>query len=76
MGKFVEVVAKTTGKKQRVPAHYLDNPRLMEQFELPPKAKAAGRQAGPPPTPDAPASTDSTTTTTRTTETPAAGDKE
>ena len=43
---FVEVVAKATGDKQMIPAHWLDNPALAEPFrELPSAAAAKGKAA-------------------------------
>lgn len=37
---FREVVAKATGKKQRVPEHWLDHPIFSKQFRLPPSVEA------------------------------------
>ena len=37
---FIEAVAKATGKKQRIPAHWLDHPTIGKQFRLPPSAEA------------------------------------
>lgn len=40
MGQFVEVYSKTTGRKQVVPARWLDHPRLGRDFQTTPKARA------------------------------------
>lgn len=34
MPQFIEAVVKATGKKQRIPAHWLDHPTLGEAFKL------------------------------------------
>jgi hypothetical protein len=41
MGEFIDVYSKTTGKKHRVPAHFMDNPRIAAPFRKTPKASAA-----------------------------------
>lgn len=46
--KFVTVVVDATGRKQRVPAHYLDNPRLSRGISLPPSARGPEGTAGQP----------------------------
>ena len=33
---FIEAVAKATGRKQRIPEHWLDHPVFGPQFRLPP----------------------------------------
>ena len=44
---FVERVVKATGRKQRIPEHWLDHPVFGPQFRLPPSvvAKAAEKPA-------------------------------
>lgn len=42
--KKVRVVVKATGKEQVVPAHWLENPRIAEGFEVS-KASRGARQA-------------------------------
>lgn len=78
---FVNVYSKATGKKHRVPAHFMDNPALAAPFRKTPKQNAADTRALGSATPG----TDVTTTTPDnpnpvstppTTDTPAAGDKE
>ena len=53
---FVERVVKATGRKQRIPEHWLDHPVFGPQFRLPPSAvakaekpakKAAVKKAAP-----------------------------
>lgn len=85
-GKFVNVYAKASGKKHRVPAHYLDNPVLAAPFRKTPSQRAADTAALGSATPatdvvTAPPVTDPPTPSTPrndppTTETPAAGAKE
>ena len=78
MAKFVYVYAKATGKKHKVPEHYLDNPVLMRPFSKTPKSRAAeqaapaGSGTPPPPPPDS----GSALAGPATPDTPAAGDKE
>ncbi|GAW54745.1 hypothetical protein [Nocardioides sp. PD653] len=72
---FVDVYSTATGKKHRVPAHFMTNPRLSRPFRKTPKATAAETRALGSATPG----TDVVTTTPEnptpsTTETPAAGD--
>ena len=45
MSKFVEVVASATGRKQRVPEHWIDHPVLGAPFKPKPSARAT-RSAG------------------------------
>ena len=40
MDRFVEVAVKATGKKQRIPAHWLDHPILGAGFKLSPSSEA------------------------------------
>jgi len=60
MSKFVEAVAKRTGRKQRIPAAWLDHPVIGEGFRQTPRdsarkdakkstAKAAAKTATTPP---------------------------
>ena len=37
---FTDAVVKATGKKQRVPEHWLDHPTIGAQFRLPPSSSA------------------------------------
>lgn len=49
---FVTVYSKATGRKRRVPEHYLDQPRLMAGFALTPSERArrdAENPGGEPP---------------------------
>lgn len=39
MPQFIEAVAKTTGRKQTIPAHWLDHPTLGQNFRLPPSVE-------------------------------------
>lgn len=75
MPDFIDVYASATGKKHRVPAHFMDNPVLSKPFRRTPKQSAADTRAMGSATP----STDVVTTPSAnpsTTETPAAGAKE
>lgn len=75
MAEFVDVYASATGKKHRVPAHFMDNPVLSKPFRKTPKASAAETRAAGSATP----ATDVVTAASAnpsTTETPAAGAKE
>ncbi|UIU47065.1 hypothetical protein [Microcystis phage MinS1] len=72
--EFVDVYAKSTGKKHRVPAHYLDDPVLMKPFRKTPKLRAAETRALGSATPVADVINPTPDSTTPTTETPAAGD--
>lgn len=75
MGDFIDVYNKATGKKHRVPAHFMDNPRLAAPFRKTPKQTAAETAAMGSATPG----TDVTSTTPAhppTTETAAAAAKE
>ncbi|WGX98725.1 hypothetical protein [Nocardioides sp. L-11A] len=49
MDGFVEVYAKSTGRKQRVPEHWLDHPVLSRDFEKTPSARAAEQAPAPKP---------------------------
>lgn len=49
--KFVTVASKATGRKQAVPAHFLDNPILAAPFRELPSARAEGGYLPPPPPP-------------------------
>lgn len=75
---FVDVYSKKTGKKHRVPAHFMDNPRLAAPFRKTPKQNAAETRALGSATPatDVVTTPLEDTTENTTTETPAAGDKE
>lgn len=81
MDPFVDVYAKDTGLKHRVPAHYLDNPVLMRGFRKTPKPGTTTATDGPSPaaTSATPATDVVTATpanpTTSTNDTPAAGAK-
>lgn len=76
MPKFVEAVAKRTGRKQRIPAAWLDHPVIAEDFRQTPRdtarkdakstAKAAAKTATTPPA----------ATVAGTDQAPPAGDKE
>lgn len=70
---FVDVYAKATGEKHRVPEHFMTHPTLSKPFRKTPKQRASETESATP-------STDVVTATpanpTRTTETPAAGAKE
>lgn len=77
MGEFIDVYSKKTGKKHRVPAHFMDNPRLAAPFRKTPKQTAAETRALGTATPatdviTVPSEDPSNTNT----ETPAAGAKE
>lgn len=48
MSEFVTVYAKSTGKKQRIPAHWIDHPVLGKDFALTPSQKAKDRITGTP----------------------------
>lgn len=86
MGEFIAVYSKATGKKHRVPAHVMDNPRLSAPFRKTPKQNAAETRALGSATPATDVITvpsedpkDKSTTlpdTPGATETPAAGAKE
>lgn len=83
MAEFVDVYAKATGQKHRVPAHWMTHPTLSKPFRKTPKQRATdGTNTDPaagsvtPGTDVATTAPDLDTTTTPTTETPAAGDKE
>ena len=72
---FVDVYATATGKKHRVPAHFMTHPTLSRPFRKTPKATAAETRAMGSATPG----TDVVSTTPdnpSTNETPAAGAKE
>lgn len=69
---FIDVYSKATGRKHRVPEHYMDNPVLARPFRKTPKTRAAETTSATPET-DVVSTTPGTR---RTTETPAAGDKE
>lgn len=45
MSEFIDVYSKKTGKKHRVPAHFMDNPRLAAPFRKTPKQTAAETRA-------------------------------
>ena len=73
MGEFIDVYVKRTGKKQRVPAHWMKHPTLSKPFSKTPRSKASDKAPlATPVTDDAPASPENPSTT----ETPAAGAKE
>lgn len=64
--KFVEVVAKSTRTKQRIPRHWLDHPILGRDFELPPSTRdtsVASSQIKPPKTAAVTETTDKTPAT-------------
>lgn len=48
MPEFVEVYAKATGRKQLVPAHFLDHPVLGKGIALTPSARDAAKNSGDP----------------------------
>ncbi|MEP7738528.1 hypothetical protein ABKW28_12800 [Nocardioides sp. 31GB23] len=66
---FIDVYSKATGRKHRVPEHYLTNPVLAKPFRKTPKTRAAETSSATP-------ETDVVTATTDTTETPAARGQE
>lgn len=69
---FINVYSKATGRKHRVPEHFLTHPVLSKPFRKTPKTRAAETTSATP-------ETDAVTATSgdpSTTETPAAGDKE
>lgn len=73
MSEFVDVYAKTTGEKYRVPAHWMDHPTLSKPFRKTPKQRGAdGEPASATPVTDVVTATPANPTT----ETPAAGAKE
>lgn len=72
MADFVDVYAKATGKKHRVPAHWLEHATLGQLFRKTPKVSAAETRALGSATP----ATDVVTATPANPDTPAAGDKE
>ena len=77
MSKFVEAVAKRTGRKQRIPAAWLDHPVLSEGFRETPRNTA--RKAAKKSTAKAAAKTATTlpaATVAGTHQAPPAGDKE
>jgi hypothetical protein len=57
---FVDAYSKRTGKKVRIPAHFLGHPVLGKGFNKTPRQKAADAQASDQATTDAPASGDKT----------------
>lgn len=73
--RFVDVYSRKTGRKHRVPAHFMENPRLAAPFRKTPKQRNTEAAPG-----SATPGTDVTTTTPAnhptTTEPPAAGEKE
>ncbi len=73
MGEFVDVYSKATGRKHRVPAHWMDNPVLSKPFRKSPRTRAAEQEPPVGEDPTAPV-TDDASATSATTETPAAGD--
>lgn len=50
MDGFVEVYAKSTGRKQWVPEHWLDHPTLGRDFEKTPSTRAQEAPSGEPST--------------------------
>lgn len=66
---FIDVYSKATGRKHRVPEHFMDNPVLAAPFRKTPKTRGAETTSATP-------ETDVVTATSGTRETPAAGDKE
>lgn len=71
MDKFVDAYSKATGRKHRVPAHFLDHPVLGKGLAKTPRIQAREKAATPP----------ADTTTSQTVqvsgdETPATGAKE
>lgn len=75
MAQFIDVYAKDTGVKHRVPAHYMDNPVLSRPFRKTPKPGTTEATDGPSPAAEtATPVTDVVTATPATTDTPAAGD--
>jgi hypothetical protein len=66
MDQFVDVYAKDTGKKHRIPPHWLDHPVLGKPFRKTPKTRAADG-----PEPDAATSVDATPIPPSSTDTPA-----
>lgn len=72
---FVTVYAKTTGAKQRIPAHWLNIPKIARQFNKTPRQRRADERSQTPAA-DPVAPTDAPDTTAGDdTETPAAGDQ-
>jgi hypothetical protein len=65
---FIDVYSKATGRKHRVPEHYMDHPVLSKPFRKTPKTRDTETTSATPET--------DVVTATPTTETPAAGDKE
>lgn len=61
---WVDVYSKTTGQKQTVPSHYLDNPVLSRDLRKTPLSEQQQREA------------DATAVKASPTNTPPAGDKE
>lgn len=70
MAKFVDVYDKATGRKHRVPEHFLTHPVLSKPFRKTPKTRAAETTSATPETDVITAAASDTN------ETPAAGDKE
>lgn len=81
---FVDVYSKATGKKHKVPAHFMEHPTLSRPFRKTPKQTAAETAALGSATPGTdviamtPENPDTTppADTPSATDTPAAGDKE
>lgn len=48
MTDFVTVIVEATGRQQRVPAHYLDNPVLSRGLTRPPQVAEVDKLAGTP----------------------------
>ena len=55
MPEFVDAVVKATGRKQRIPAHWLDHPTLGAPFRLTARERRRREQAeaAPQPQPEA-----------------------
>lgn len=45
MAKFIEAVVRATGRKQRIPAHWLDHPTLGEPFKLTAQSRKRAEKA-------------------------------
>lgn len=72
---FVTVSAKATGKKQRVPRHWLGVPSIAEQFKKTPRQRKADERTSAGPSEPVATTPDASTPDDVTPETPAAGDQ-
>ncbi|TSD68132.1 hypothetical protein [Aeromicrobium piscarium] len=45
MSQFIDVYAKSTGEKHRVPAHFMDVPSIAKQFTKTPRQRKADERA-------------------------------